>query len=202
MKKILIAFVFIILLCSCKNKKEDILIIDYNGGIYNNQSNISIVLDGNKTISDIGKPEKHGYDFVGWADNQDIFKKILDENTKLNKKMKLVPIYEAKLISVIFETNFDADIDMNVNASFAKSFSSKCILMDFTYKDDAVITLYAECIENYNKIIIECDTFDKDFVQNYTYISGGKSSVGFSISVDKLSDENTFCLYYEKIEWI
>ena len=200
MKKIFILFIFIFTftLCSCD---ENVLTVDYDGGTYNNQTSETIVLDSVKTVNDLGKPEKHGYEFIGWADSNKSTK-ALDQNTELNKDMKLAPIYEPKDITIEFKTDFPSNLDIKVDTGSLKESNKNngfryWVELEFTYNEKVSIALRADGIEGYNTIVIKSDVLEDDIVVNYRYIPGGITNYGIPISPEILSEKNTFVCYYE-----
>lgn len=208
MKKILLLliFVFVFALCSCKDNKENVLIVDYEGGTYNNQTSETIVVDGTKTVNDLGKPKKHGYEFVGWADANISTIFPINQNKELNMDMKLVPVYEPKDIVIEFKTDFPSNIDIKVNTSCLKQSDSyngfrNWVELEFAYDEKISIWLRADGIEGYNRIVVKSDVLENDIVVKYNYIEGGTTNYGIPISPEILSDTNinTFICYYENV---
>jgi hypothetical protein len=204
MKKIFILFIFIFTftLCSCEEKTENVLTVDYDGGTYNNQTSETIVVDGIKKVNDLGKPKKHGYNFIGWADSNKSTRFPIDQNKELNMGMKLVPVYEPKDITIEFKTDFPSNVDIEVNTGCLKQSNKKnglryWVESEFTYDENASISLRAEGIEGYNQIVIKSDVLEDDIVVNYRYIPGGITNYGIPISPEILSEKNTFVCYYE-----
>ena len=68
---------------------------------------------------------------------------------------------------------------------------------EFTYDENASISLRADGIEGYNQIVIKSDVLEDDIVVNYRYIPGGITNYGIPISPEILSEKNTFVCYYE-----
>ena len=209
MKKIflLLIFVFVFTVCSCEDKKENVLIVDYDGGTYNNQTSETIVVDGTKTVNNLGKPKKHGYEFVGWADSNISTIFPIDQNKELNMDMKLVPVYEPKDIVIEFKTDFPSNIDIRVDTGFHKQSSSNngfryWVELEFADDEKASICLRADGIEGYNRIVVKSDVLENDIVVKYNYIEGGTTNFGIPISPEILSDTNinTFVCYYENVE--
>ena len=201
MKKIFILFIFIFTftLCSCD---ENVLTVDYDGGTYNNQTSETIVLDSVKTVNDLGKPKKHGYEFIGWADSNKSTK-VLDQNTELNKDMKLVPIYEPKVFVIEFKTeNVDMldtipELEIKVKKRISEASAKSYVQLSFCYDDDSTIELRAEGIKGYNTIVIKSDLLKDDITIDYTYSSVGKFTYGVTLSPSILSEVSKFVCYYE-----
>ena len=172
MKKIFILFIFIFTftLCSCD---KNVLTVDYDGGTYNNQTSETIVLDSVKTVNDLGKPEKHGYEFIGWADSNKSTK-ALDKNTELNKDMKLTPIYEPKEFVIEFKTENVAmldtipELEIKVKKTIFKGSTKGYVQLSFCYDNDSTIELRAEGIKGYNTIVIKSDLLKDDIILDYT----------------------------------
>ena len=210
MKKIflLFMFVFVFAVCSCKYKNENVLIVDYEGGTYNNQTSETIVVDGTKTVNDLAKPKKHGYEFVGWADANISTIFLIDQNKKLTMDMKLVPVYEPKEIVIEFKTeNVDMldtipELEVKVKKRISEASAKSHVQLSFCYDDDSTIELRAEGIKGYNTIVIKSDLLKDDIILYYTYSSLGKSTYGVTLSPSILSDTNvnTFVCYYENVE--
>ena len=201
MKKIFILFIFIFTftLCSCD---ENVLTVDYDGGTYNNQTSETIVVDGIKKVNDLGKPKKHGYEFIGWADSNKSTK-ALDQNTELNKDMKLVPIYKPKKFVIEFKTeNVDMldtipELEIKVKKRISEASAKSYVQLSFCYDDDSTIELMAEGIKGYNTIVIKSDLLKDDIVLDYTYSSVGKFTYGVTLSPSILSEVSKFACYYE-----
>ncbi|MBR6289581.1 MAG: InlB B-repeat-containing protein [Acholeplasmatales bacterium] len=201
MKKIFILFIFIFTftLCSCD---KNVLTVDYDGGTYNNQTSETIVLDSVKTVNDLGKPEKHGYEFIGWADSNKSTK-ALDKNTELNKDMKLTPIYEPKEFVIEFKTENVAmldtipELEIKVKKTIFKGSTKGYVQLSFCYDNDSTIELRAEGIKGYNTIVIKSDLLKDDIILDYTYSSVGKSTYGVTLSPSILSEVSKFACYYE-----
>ena len=210
MKKIFLLFmlVFVFAVCSCKDKNENVLIVDYEGGTYNNQTSETIVVDGTKTVNDLAKPKKHGYEFVGWADANISTIFLIDQNKKLTMDMKLVPVYEPKEIVIEFKTeNVDMldtipELEVKVKKRISEASAKSYVQLSFCYDDDSTIELRAEGIKGYNTIVIKSDLLKDDIILYYTYSSLGKSTYGVTLSPSILSDTNvnTFVCYYENVE--
>ena len=204
MKKIFILFIFIFTftLCSCEEKTENVLTVDYDGGTYNNQTSETIVVDGIKKVNDLGKPKKHGYEFIGWADSNKSTK-ALDQNTELNKDMKLVPIYKPKKFVIEFKTeNVDMldtipELEIKVKKRISEASAKSYVQLSFCYDDDSTIELMAEGIKGYNTIVIKSDLLKDDIVLDYTYSSVGKFTYGVTLSPSILSEVSKFACYYE-----
>ena len=205
MKKIflLFMFVFVFAVCSCKDKNENVLIVDYEGGTYNNQTSETIVVDGTKTVNDLAKPEKHGYEFVGWADANKSTSFTLDQNKELNMDMKLVPVYEPKKFVIEFKTENVEELDtipeleIKVEKRISEA-NAKCyVKVSFCYDDDSTIKLRAEGIKGYNTIVIKSDLLKDDIILDYTYSSLGKTYYGVNLSPSILSEVSKFSCYYE-----
>ncbi|MCR5112999.1 MAG: hypothetical protein K6A63_03580, partial [Acholeplasmatales bacterium] len=158
--------------------------------------------DNVKTVNDLGKPKKHGYEFIGWADSNKLTKAI-DQNTVLNKDMKLVPIYKPKEFVIEFKTENVAmldtipELEIKVEKMISEA-STKCyVKLSFCYDDDSTIVLRAEGIKGYNTIVIKSDLLKDDIILNYTYSSVGKFTYGVTLSPSILSEVSIFACYYE-----